>query len=174
MWRRWIPDRHKGPCSRYPSWIRFHNISHVDESLYRRVWKVRKHNLSLITKPTAPMDSHCLNTSALVFLTSLDEEGEAKIFVSPGFLLSKASGLNHGSRASFPAEHQWLVTHDNTAGPRLTEEMPELKSCFHGNRLSSSQHCITPEPLSFCQGCDKCSVLETEMEGLAEEKREEQ
>lgn len=46
------------------------------------------------------MDSHCLNTSALVFLTSLDEEGEVKIFMSPGFLLSKASGLNHGSRAS--------------------------------------------------------------------------
>lgn len=24
--------------------------------------------------------------------------------------------------------------------------MPELKSCFHGNRLSSSQRCITSEP----------------------------
>lgn len=26
--------------------------------------------------------------------------------------------------------------------------MPELKSRFHGNRLGSSRHCITPEPLS--------------------------
>lgn len=46
------------------------------------------------------MDSHCLNSSDLVLHTSLDEQCELKISVSPGFLPSKASGLNHGSRAS--------------------------------------------------------------------------
>lgn len=46
------------------------------------------------------MDSPCLNSSDLAFLTSLDEDCELKTFVSPGLLPRKASGLNHGSRAS--------------------------------------------------------------------------
>lgn len=104
-------------------------------------------NLSLLTKSTAglntwkPLNWLRLQLSEFIrlsLLTSLDEGVWGKDLFVPGFRLSKANGLNHGSRVPSPAEHQWLITHDNTAGPWLTEEMPELKSCFHGNRLSSS------------------------------------
>lgn len=47
--------------------------------------------------------------------------------------------------------------------------MPELKPCFHGNRLSSSRRCLTSEPLYFSLGCDKCCEVELQTQGMGEE-----
>lgn len=70
-----------------------------------------------------------------------------------------------------PAEHQWLVTSNNTAGPRLTEATPELKSWLLWKRGLAAHNAASP--LNFClclDGWDKC--CEMKMRGASEEKEQ--
>lgn len=130
----------KGPRSK----LVFTQRSTIADYLY--VFKVMKRDLSLIKKIDCPY-GFTPSQFIWVFLTSPDEECEVKSFVSPGFLLSKASGLNHGSRASSPQSF-------NDSLPMITRQDPGwLRRCLNQNPASmetGSAARSTASPLNSC------------------------